>query len=63
MAGYQRLEANPTVVHATRGAVAASSMMLLASVYYGAQYGGSTAAILMNTPGATSAEVTACGTS
>ena len=33
MAGYQRLEANPTVVHATRGAVAASSMMLLASVW------------------------------
>lgn len=36
-----------------------SALMLLASVYYGAQYGGSTAAILMNTPGATSAEVTA----
>ena len=33
MAGYQRLEANPAVVDATRGAVAASSMMLIASVW------------------------------
>lgn len=33
MAGYQRLEANPSVAAATRGAVAASSMMLLASVW------------------------------
>jgi putative tricarboxylic transport membrane protein len=36
-----------------------SSLIMLAGIYYGAQYGGSTAAILLNLPGETSAAVTA----
>ncbi len=35
-----------------------SAMIMLAGIYYGAQYGGSTAAILVNLPGETSAVVT-----
>lgn len=37
----------------------AASMIMLAGVYYGAQYGGSTTAILVNLPGETSSTVTA----
>jgi TctA family transporter len=37
----------------------ASAMIMLAGIYYGAQYGGSTTAILMNLPGEASAVVTA----
>lgn len=36
----------------------ASALILLAGIYYGAQYGGSTAAILVNIPGEASAVVT-----
>jgi TctA family transporter len=36
-----------------------ASMIMLAGVYYGAQYGGSTTAILVNLPGETSSTVTA----
>ena len=36
-----------------------SSIIMLAGIYYGAQYGGSTTAILLNLPGETSAAVTA----
>jgi putative tricarboxylic transport membrane protein len=36
-----------------------SSLIMLAGIYYGAQYGGSTTAILINLPGETSAAVTA----
>ena len=36
-----------------------SSLIMLAGIYYGAQYGGSTTAILLNLPGETSAAVTA----
>ena len=37
----------------------ATAIIMLAGVYYGAQYGGSTAAILINVPGEVSAAVTA----
>ncbi|HTM79275.1 MAG TPA: tripartite tricarboxylate transporter permease, partial [Devosia sp.] len=36
-----------------------SSMIMLAGIYYGSQYGGSTTAILMNLPGEVSSSVTA----
>src|SRR3954467_15133398 len=35
-----------------------SALIMLAGIYYGAQYGGSTTAILVNLPGATPAVVT-----
>ncbi|WP_368862341.1 tripartite tricarboxylate transporter permease, partial [Frankia sp. Mgl5] len=35
-----------------------SSIILLAGVYYGAMYGGSTTSILLNTPGESSSVVT-----
>lgn len=38
---------------------AASAIILLAGVYYGAMYGGSTTSILLNTPGESSSVVTA----
>lgn len=38
---------------------AVSSMIMLAGIYYGAQYGGSTTAILINVPGEPSSVVTA----
>lgn len=41
------------------GSAAASSIILLAGVYYGAMYGGSTTSILLNTPGESSSVVTA----
>ena len=37
----------------------ATSLIMLAGIYYGAQYGGSTTAILINLPGESSAAVTA----
>src|SRR5258707_7028886 len=36
----------------------ASSLIMLAGIFYGAQYGGSTTAILVNLPGASSSIVT-----
>src|SRR5918999_5703929 len=36
-----------------------SSLIMLAGIYYGAQYGGSTTAILINLPGEISSSVTA----
>ena len=36
-----------------------SSLIMLAGIYYGSQYGGSTTAILMNLPGEVSSSVTA----
>src|SRR5688572_22018323 len=36
----------------------ATAMIMLAGIYYGAQYGGSTTAILVNIPGESSAVVT-----
>jgi TctA family transporter len=38
---------------------AVTSLIMLAGIYYGAQYGGSTTAILLNLPGESSAAVTA----
>ena len=42
----------------TFGLAPASSMIMLAGIFYGAQYGGSTTAILVNVPGETSSVVT-----
>jgi TctA family transporter len=42
----------------TYGLEPASSMIMLAGIFYGAQYGGSTTAILVNVPGETSSVVT-----
>jgi TctA family transporter len=44
---------------ATFALPAVSSLIMLAGIYYGAQYGGSTTAILVNLPGETSSVVTA----
>jgi putative tricarboxylic transport membrane protein len=43
----------------TFGLEAVSAIIMLAGIYYGAQYGGSTTAILINLPGESSAAVTA----
>ncbi|MDT0277543.1 tripartite tricarboxylate transporter permease [Blastococcus goldschmidtiae] len=43
----------------TFGFEPATSLIMLAGIYYGAQYGGSTTAILINLPGESSAAVTA----
>jgi len=43
----------------TVGLPPASSLIMLAGIYYGAQYGGSTTAILVNLPGESSSVVTA----
>src|ERR687890_391203 len=43
----------------TFGLPPASSLIMLAGIYYGAQYGGSTTAILINLPGESSSVVTA----
>ncbi|MFB9950520.1 tripartite tricarboxylate transporter permease [Rhizobium puerariae] len=43
----------------TFGLSADAALIMLAGIYYGAQYGGSTAAILVNLPGESSAVVTA----
>ena len=42
----------------TFGLAPVSALIMLAGIYYGAQYGGSTAAILVNLPGETSSAVT-----
>ncbi len=44
---------------ATFGLPPVSSLIMLAGIFYGAQYGGSTTAILINLPGETSSVVTA----
>lgn len=43
----------------TMGSDPTTSLIMLAGVYYGAQYGGSTSAILINMPGEVSSAVTA----
>jgi len=43
----------------TFGMPASTSLIMLAGIYYGAQYGGSTTAILVNLPGEASSAVTA----
>jgi TctA family transporter len=47
------------LVPITFGLDAVSALIMLAGIYYGAQYGGSTTAILINLPGESSAAVTA----
>src|ERR687891_1646269 len=47
------------LVPITFGLDAISALIMLAGIYYGAQYGGSTTAILINLPGESSAAVTA----
>ena len=42
----------------TFGMNATSALIMLAGIYYGSQYGGSTTAILINTPGETSSVMT-----
>ena len=44
---------------ATFGLPATPALIMLAGIFYGAQYGGSTTAILVNVPGETSSIVTA----
>jgi putative tricarboxylic transport membrane protein len=44
---------------ATFGLPAVSALIMLAGIFYGAQYGGSTTAILVNLPGETSSVITA----
>src|SRR5215203_2731407 len=44
---------------ATFGLPPVSALIMLAGIFYGAQYGGSTTAILVNLPGETSSVVTA----
>src|SRR3954469_7609595 len=43
----------------TFGLPSVSALIMLAGIYYGAQYGGSTTAILINLPGESSSVVTA----
>ena len=43
---------------ATYGLAPLTSLIMLAGIYYGAQYGGSTTAILVNMPGETSSVIT-----
>ena len=43
----------------TMGLQPVTALIMLAGIYYGAQYGGSTTAILLNLPGETSSVVTA----
>src|SRR5882757_6020517 len=43
---------------ATYGLAPLTSLIMLAGIYYGAQYGGSTTAIMVNMPGETSSVVT-----
>jgi TctA family transporter len=42
----------------TYGLAPATALIMLAGIFYGAQYGGSTTAILVNVPGETSSVVT-----
>src|SRR5881409_165324 len=42
----------------TYGLAPLTSLIMLAGIYYGAQYGGSTTAIMVNMPGETSSVVT-----
>src|SRR5690606_40728701 len=44
---------------ATFGLPPVASLIMLSGIYYGAQYGGSTTAILVNLPGESSSVVTA----
>ncbi len=56
--GISPLNTTAILLPFTFGLPPASAMIMLAGIFYGAQYGGSTTAILMNVPGETSAVMT-----
>jgi TctA family transporter len=56
--GISPLNTTAMLLPFTFGMPPASAMIMLAGIFYGAQYGGSTTAILVNVPGETSAVVT-----
>ena len=56
--GISPLNTTAMLLPFTFGLAPASAMIMLAGIFYGAQYGGSTTAILVNVPGETSAVVT-----
>ena len=56
--GISPLNTTAILLPFTFGLPPASAMIMLAGIFYGAQYGGSTTAILVNVPGETSAVMT-----
>ena len=52
-------QAGGTLLPVTFGLPPTSALIMLSGIYYGAQYGGSTTAILINLPGESSSVVTA----
>jgi putative tricarboxylic transport membrane protein len=56
--GISPLNTTAMLLPFTFGLAPTSAMIMLAGIFYGAQYGGSTTAILVNVPGETSAVVT-----
>jgi putative tricarboxylic transport membrane protein len=56
--GISPLNTTAMLLPFTFGLAPTSAMIMLAGIYYGAQYGGSTTAILVNVPGEASAVVT-----
>ena len=56
--GISPLNTTAMLLPFTFGLAPTSAMIMLAGIYYGAQYGGSTTAILVNVPGETSSVVT-----
>jgi len=56
--GISPLNTTAMLLPFTFGLPPASAMIMLAGIFYGAQYGGSTTAILVNVPGETSAVMT-----
>jgi TctA family transporter len=56
--GVGPLAAISMLLPATYGIEPVSALVMLAGIYYGAQYGGSTTSILLNIPGETSSVVT-----
>jgi len=57
--GLGPVATNAMLLPATFGLPPISALIMLAGIYYGAQYGGSTTAILVNLPGESSSVVTA----
>ena len=57
--GIGPLAAVAMILPVTYHLEASSALIMLAGIYYGAQYGGSTTAILINMPGESSSAVTA----
>ena len=56
--GISPLNTTAMLLPFTFGLAPTSAMIMLAGIFYGAQYGGSTTAILVNVPGETSSVVT-----